>query len=295
MLLDQLRDDYVATNTAIRSQETKRLLRIATDKFAEYLGHEAHAGELTDRNIAAFVQWRRSLGRAETTIERESGKLLTLARHAASLALLPAPRLRIPKSRVDSPVAFLRHEVRSLFRAAAAYDSSVCGVPGDVFMLAVLNLIWDTGERIGALYALDRADIDGRWVTFRHRKNGGQVLVRRVSRSTARSLEKLLEASTGSKPFAATHRSNLYHHLDRLLVMAGIPVSRRHKFHCLRRSHASWLHRLGGDAQESLGHATQEITRRHYFDVRITHGRHAADVLFSPLGWWGRLRAACGF
>jgi integrase len=298
MQLDTLREDYVATNPAIRSPETKRLLRISTSRFAEFMGRPCVAADLTDRNLTAYMQHRRGMGIRESTLERETAKLLTLARYAALSGLIPPPRMRLRKAPADAPVALLRHEVRALWRAAASYEALIGGVPGSVYMPALLDVLWDTGERLGAVYVLTRGDIDlaGRWVTLRSRKGGGAVQVRRVRRATARSLGKLLEASAAPQPFAVFgHQSALYHHLNRLLVTAGISVDRRHKFHCLRRSHASWLYRAGGDATASLGHADQATTRRHYFDVRITGGRQPSELLFSPLGFWGRLRAACGF
>ena len=297
MRLDALREDYVATNPAIRSNETRRLLRISTSRFAEFLGRECDAADLTDRNLAAYMQHRRSMGIAETTLERETAKLLTLARYAALCGLTPPPRMRLVKSPLGAPVALLRHEVRALWKAAAGYQTAVGGVSGHLYMTALLDTLWDTGSRLGAVYAITRGDIDlaGRWVTLRTLKGGGAVQVRQVRRATAKSLAKLLAASAGPRPFAVFgHQSSLYHHLNKLLAVAGISVDRRHKFHCLRRSHASWLYRAGGDATQSLGHATEATTRKYYLDCRVIGGKQAVELLFNPTSLWGRVRQSCG-
>jgi integrase len=169
-------------------------------------------------------------------------------------------------------------------------------VPGNLVLTALLAVIWNTGERIGALCEVKRSDIDlrGRWVTITSRKNSGRTLVRRLSRSTIRELRRLLDASPHVKPFGYVHRGSLYHHLKKLLAEAGLPADRRHKFHCLRRSHASYLHAAGGDARESLDHADEKTTRDHYYDRRITRARDAIHWLFDPLGLWSRLLAAFG-
>lgn len=291
MQLDALLADYVATNPLIRSPETSRLLRVSTKHFQAFTSLGAHASELTDRNLVSYAQWRRNLGRSESTIEREVAKLLTLARYAAALGLLPAPRIRQVKARIETPVAFLRHEVRALFRAARHYQKPIRTVPGNVYMVALLDVIWDCGERVGALCHVTRADIDlrGRWLRITTRKQNGRTLVRRLSRRTVRSLSKLMAAHTSDRVFGVVDRTSLYGPLNEILIAAGLPTDRRHKFHALRRSHASYLHVAGGDARASLDHADEATTRRYYFDPRVVRAADASRLLFNPAGPLDRL------
>lgn len=118
--------------------------------------------------------------------------------------------------------------------------------------------------------------------------------IRRLRRETVRWLRRLLEQHDQAEVFAGLHRTTLYHHLNQILLAAGIPADRRHKFHCMRRSHASWLHRAGGDATASLGHSDPAITRKFYLDRRITDRWQAIDWLFSPLSWWDRVLSVLG-
>jgi integrase len=112
--------------------------------------------------------------------------------------------------------------------------------------------------------------------------------MRRLRRSTARSLRQLAEAGA-VKPFGFVHRGTLYHHLENLLRAAGLPTDRRHKFHCLRRTHASYLKRAGGDARESLDHQSDETTRRYYFDPRVCGAQNVLAFLFHPFSLFDRL------
>ena len=68
-----------------------------------------------------------------------------------------------------------------------------------------------------------------------------------------------------------------------LAVIQGLPSDRRHKFHAMRRTVASFYEAAGGNATELLGHSTRDVTRTHYLDPRVVgQGVNACDVLFRP-------------
>lgn len=303
MLLRLLIATYLSENPNIHSVHTERLLETSCKHFGTYLGREPAVADFTDRLVVGYMKHRQKLGRAPATVERETAKLMCLWRFAASCGFVAPARMRIEKVPVAEPIAFLKREVRLLFREARRYPSPIAGVSGAVMLTALLHVTWDTAERIGALCEVERNDIQivtswlgvsGAWITIRSRKNGGRQLVRKLRRSTAVALKRHLAQCDHKKPFGFVHRGTWYYHLARLLKQAGLPTSRRHKFHCLRRSHASYLHAAGGNAQESLDHADASTTQRHYFDSRITRTKHAIDKLFNPVGWWAWLAAFVG-
>ncbi len=293
MILHLLIVEYLAENPNVKSPHTERLIETSAKHFGTYLAREATVADLTDRNLTAFIRHRQKLGRAPATVEREAAKLMTLWRYAACCGFIQPPRIRIEKAPPGEPIAFLKREVRALFREAGRYDKKITTIDGAIMLVALLSVCFDTAERIGALCEVDRNDIQiasnwlfitGAWITIRSRKNGGRPIVRKLRRSTARALSKHLAACPHRRPFGFVHRGTLYYHLEGLLKRAGLPTSRRHKFHCLRRSHASYLHASGGNAQESLDHAEASTTRLHYFDPRITRRNHAINLLFNPFG-----------
>lgn len=289
-------DDYLATNTAIRSPHTERLIRTSIKHFAAFLDRIPEVCHFTDKQIAGYIQHRRKLGRAEATIEREVAKLMSLWRYAAAKGFAPPHTIRLKKAKVDTPVAFLKWEVRALFRAAKKYRATIGGAPGNIVMLSILGVCFDTAERIGALEQVEWSDVNlrGRWITIRSRKNGGRTLTRELRRSTAKQLRLLAECGV-SKPFGFVHRGTLYHHLENLLKAAGLPTDRRHKFHCLRRSHASYVKAAGGDARESLDHADEAMTRVRYYDPRILGAQNVLRFLFHPFSWWERMLGLFGW
>lgn len=303
MLLSDLCANYCAENPQVKSAETERLLRGAVNQFSLYLQRAAQVYDFKAATFTAFLRYRRQLGRAESTIEREASKLMTLWRFAASNGLIDPPRIRVDKAHVDTPVAFLRSELRSLFREAERYEPMIGGVSGNVFMPALLATIWDTAERIGAVCQIHRVEFDVMqqswwprrgWVTIRKRKRSGRTLVRPLRASTAKYLRKLLAATDAPHPFGVVDRTTLYSHMNKLLERAGLPTDRKHKFHCVRRSHASYLTRAGGDAQTSLDHSDPKLMRERYHDPRVTQVKHAIDFLFNPRGIRDRLLAFVG-
>lgn len=296
MQLADLCADYVANNERVQSPETRRLLRVVIRNFEKFLRREGVAADLTDEQIKHFGMARRAAGLALSTIDGELSKLMAIKRYAADRGLTPRPMLRIAKSQSPTPVAFLRWQIRRLWREAQRSKATIGGVPGSLYWPSLLDLLWDSGERIRAIYRLDRRDIDlrGRWVTFRERKGQGAVLVKRIRRKTAKQLRKLMQSNTEDRLFSVVCLGTIYHQYETLLTDAGLPTDRHSKFHCLRKSHASYLHLAGGDSRASLGHATEAVTIKHYHDVKITGSKQAIDYLFSPFCWWDRLLALVG-
>lgn len=255
---------------------------------------------LADANLVAYVSWRISNGIAKYTAEREAAKLFALWRVAAKppRCWIAPPSVKLPRSKVAPAKAFLKQQLRTLFRDAHQTQRVVGGLPGSIYWPACLGCIWDTSERINAVHNLHRSDIEivrvwrftwKGYVTFRNRKGDGDDAVRVVRRSTAKALATLLELSDAECPFAIVKIGTIYKAYNKILADAGLPTDRWSKFHRLRKSHASYLKRAGGDAAESLGHSSEAVTRRHYYDPRITGQKPAAAYLFNPLGLGSRI------
>jgi integrase len=297
MLLSDLLRAYVAATVTIRSIRTEKLFATVIKHYSEFLTRAAVVDDFSDTNLAAFMRHRRALGRADATVENEAIKLMVLWRWAAARRLCEPPGIRIERRRPETPHALLKHQIRALFRAASRATGSIGGKPRNMFFPALLGAVWDTAERISAVTAVERSDIDlrSREITYRVRKGRGRTITKPISRSTARAIRQWLEVCSDNRPFAVVGLTSIYYHLDRILVDAGIPPEKRNKFHALRKSHASYLHRAGGDATEALDHADGRVTRLYYLDPRVTTRRPALSLLFSPLSLWQRLLAFVGW
>lgn len=292
MLLRTLLRTYLARNLRIESEATKRLYTYTTDAFAAFLGRESTTEDFTDDNLAEFVQHRRQ-SRSVHTVDREAGRLLTLWRFASRLGHCQWPTIQVKRHAPPLPEAWLEHEVKAIFAAAAGYPEQIKGCQGSTFFLALLGVFWETGERMLPVVELRRSDVDirGCTVRLRGRKGGAQDTVRAISKETAKDLAALMAMHKHPLAFAGAHRTTLYYHLPKLLILAGLPFDRRSKFHRLRRSHASHLAARGGDATSSLGHSSDAVTRKSYLDPRVIGRESVVARLFDPRPrkrrWWG--------
>lgn len=70
-----------------------------------------------------------------------------------------------------------------------------------------------------------------------------------------------------------------YLHYAKLLGRAGLPTTRRFKPQCLRRTFASYLERVGGDATAALQHSSRKVTQQSYLDPRVCGSVDHADVV----------------
>ena len=276
------------------SDNTRRLHLITLDKFDRFLGRDALLDDLTDDTVADFVWWiHKTEGRSERTANRCRDNLLAQWRYYARKAIVPkwpdvAP-LREPQR---IPIAWTRDELRKLFGAIDALSGSVERVPASVWWHSLHAVLWDCGERIGAAMQLDwrTVDLAGRYVTFRAetRKGKARDVIHRIHPTTAALLERNRVAQ-GNPPQGrvwpwAKCVPSLYIDYRKILTAAGLPHDRMRKFHCMRRSAASYLEAAGGNATDFLDHADRRTTKKSYLDLRITGeaGTAVCDVLPRP-------------
>lgn len=282
------------TVTAVTSG-TKRLHLITLTHLERYLERPAIVGDLCDLTYARYVEYRKPKVQHET-LRGECNKLLALWRWCAggNRRWIDAPEVKAPLPNFRLPKALEREQLERLWKVAAIYPRLVGTLPGNIVMLALLYVLWDSSERIGACHKIQRDNIDLKrgfiMVEPESRKGGRQGRLYKIRPATAKALNRLLAIYDGPLPFAECSLTNLYKHFPYLRAEAGLP--RWVTFHTLRKSHASHLVAGGGDARLSLGHSSDVITNRHYLDPKITgKGNQPCDILFDPgqQSWWKRV------
>lgn len=184
------------------------------------------------------------------------------------------------------PTAWLPGELSRLWAACSLQMGTIGGRPAGEWWLGLHSLLYDTGERIGAVMQLTWADVDldSRWVTFRAstRKGKRRPNQKQLHPETITLLGPWLSDHSGRVfPWGLT-MERLWQKYDRVLLDAGLPADRWHKFHAMRRTHASFFEAAGGDATKSLGHSSRAVTVQSYLDPRIVVEQQACDVLFRP-------------
>lgn len=253
-----------------RSLNTSRLYGCTIRAFARWLKYEPTLDDLTDLTISRFLEHRACL-RSPYTAEKERTQLLALWRFAADRGLLkdrpcvpPAP---LPER---APHAWTVEQLQALWRSAAATRGFIGDVPAAVWWTALIGVLWESAERIGAVMACEPHDFAAPYLTVRaeHRKGGKRDRVYRLSPETCDAVAR----ARGKRRLFEWPQNRLYlwtKYRD-VVARAGLGRGRQLSFHQLRRSAASHYAALGGDAVKLLDHSSPRITNRWYLDKRLT-------------------------
>lgn len=255
-----------------RSQNTTRLYHCTIRAFGRWLGTEPTLDDLTDLTLARYLDARAAV-RSPFTAEKERTQLLALWRLACDRGVM-RDRPCVPPTPLPDrePMAWSIEQMQGLMRAAAATRGDVGGVPAGVWFSALVSVLWESAERIGAMLAVQRADLNPPHLLVRaeHRKGGKRD---RVYRLSPRATELLLAAHAPGRPellFWPGCRTYLWRRYADVVARAGLGRGRHLGFHQLRRSAASHFAALGGDASKLLDHSSPRITQRWYLDRRMT-------------------------
>jgi integrase len=178
------------------------------------------------------------------------------------------------------PRAWTLDELGGIYRAAAATRGYIGSVPAGVWFSALVSVLWESAERIGAVMECTPDDFAPPHLHVRaeYRKGGKRDRVYKLSSRTcdlltqARGKHRLLEWPKS--------RTLLWKHYADVVARAGLGRGRSLSFHALRRSAASHYASRGGDPVQLLDHSSPRITHRWYLDRRMTDtGPAPCDIL----------------
>lgn len=286
-LLEQVcHDHYFVLNRAIRHDETKRQYTYAIKDFGACLRHQPVVSDLHDDNIARLMSYLDSQHLAARTINERRGRLHALWTWLCKRGVLDQwpTTIKLPEP-VRCPMAWREDEIRALFNAAATVRGNYNGVPKWLWWTCLLGVMWDSGERIGALMQVrwEHIDADGRWmyVPAELRKGGRRDMTYRLAPETVASLTLLRRHGTELVFHWPRNRTYLWAAFGEIIKAAGLPVVNRQKFHRMRRSVATHFKGRGGDPTSQMGHSSAAVTGK-YIDPRLYPTAQPCDVLFRP-------------
>jgi integrase/recombinase XerC len=247
----------------------------------DLLEHAARLGhrELGTIDIAVLRSWlakQQTLGKARTTLARRAtaARVFTGWAHRSGRADLNAAALLVtPRTRRSLPGALRRDEARSLLDAAAARADD--GSPIALRDVAVLELLYATGIRVGELTGLDVDDLDLERRLVRVFGKGRKERAVPFGRPAGRALEawlargrpSLVAPASGAAVFLGSRGARLGQRSVRRTVharLADVPGAPDLGPHGLRHSAATHLLEGGADlrsVQELLGHASLATTQ----------------------------------
>lgn len=263
-----------------RSANTTRLYGCTIRAFGRWLQYEPTVDDLTDLTLARYLD-HRAATHSPYTAEKERTQLCSLWRFAADRGIVTT-RPEVPPAPLPDriPRAWTLGELAAIHRAAVATRGRVGDVPAGIWYPALVSVLWETAERIGAVLACRPGDFDGASLHVRaeYRKGGKRDRLYRLSSRTAglvtqaRGRQFLLEWPMS--------RTLLWKRYADVVARAGLGRGRHLSFHALRRSSASHYAALGGDPVQLLDHSSPRITHRWYLDRRLTdRGPAPCDLL----------------
>ena len=271
MTLQQLFDNfYRPLRLRGRSANTSRLYGCTIRSFWKWLGHEPTISDLNDLTISRFLEYRGSI-RSPYTAEKERTQLVSLWRFAADRNLV-TDRPCVPPAPLPDriPEAWSIDQLRALMQAACSTPGRIGSIPAGVWYPALITVLWETAERIGAILLCQPADFAPPFLHVRaeYRKGGKRD---RAYRLSPVACDLVTRACGANRVFEwVGSREYLWTKYKDVVKRAGLPTGRKCGFHQLRRSAASHFTSLGGDAVKLLDHSSPRITNRWYLDRRLT-------------------------
>ncbi|WP_298759408.1 tyrosine recombinase XerC, partial [uncultured Nocardioides sp.] len=239
-------------------------------EHARRLGHD-DLSTLELRTLRSWLAQQQSLGRSRTTVARRATAARVFTAWLARTGRLPADpgaSLASPKAHRVLPPVLRRDEAESLVRAAA--DHADDGSPVGLRDVAVLELLYATGIRVGELCGLDVDDIDTERHVIRVLGKGRKERTVPFGRPADLALRlwlrrgrpHLVAEHSGPALFLGARGGRLDPRAVRTLVhrrIAEVPGAPDIGPHGLRHTAATHLLEGGADlrsVQELLGHAS---------------------------------------
>ncbi len=242
---------------------------------AAALGHTG-VGSLDLRTLRSWLAKQQTLGKARSTMARRATAVRVFTAWALRSGRAdtdPGAALGVPKAHKSLPAALSAGEARALLEAAAVRADD--GSPVGLRDVAILEMLYATGIRVGELCGLDIDDVDRARRVVRVLGKGRKERTVPYGLPADRALERWLEegrpqlfaAGAGAALFLGARGARMDQRAVRTLVharLADVPEAPDIGPHGLRHTAATHLLEGGADlrtVQELLGHASLSTTQ----------------------------------
>lgn len=271
-----------------KSHDTVRLYHQLIDRLTEFLCRPATLADLNDDTACAFLAKRLAEKLSPYTVARERSSLMSLANFAARkryiAEFLDVPQIKCPELR---PEAYGMEQLRALLASCDAARGFVGKCPARLWWNAIHYFWLWTGERTKAtlLFEWSMLDLDTGWCCLPGtiRKGGikpASYHLPPVVLDRIKQLCGLTERFVFAVPWKGLHTSGaFYYRYSTILKRAGLPTNRKWKPQKLRRTFASYLEAMGGDATDALQHSSRRVTKASYLDPTIAVRQSASQVV----------------
>lgn len=278
---------YLTENPRITSDATISHYGRAFKLFGQCIGGVARLEDLTDFNVGKFLRWLVDERKVKAVSANGYAKQLKaiwnwaakrrLVEHFPTVGKLPQPEV--------TPKAWTRKQLEDLLYACKQTRGLILGIRASDWLLAFHLVQWDSGERTGAMLALEwkMLDVESGHLTVPAsiRKGRQKAMSYRLKGCTLESLrairkpERDLVFPTGRKG------EWFYRYYKDLVKRAGLPYERwKSGPQKMRRTFASFIKAAGGDPTRALRHSTTRVTDDSYLDPAIADPEPPNTLLF---------------
>jgi integrase len=275
--LEQIfKDDYLPERTAISSPNTVKQYARCLHLFSVFLGRPGEPSDLTDRCVGTFLRHLVEVTgvRARTAngyVKQLKAMWNWLAKKRVVDRFPTVDKLKEPE---PTPMAWSREDLNKFMAACDEQVGMIAGVLANHWWVAFHRVLWDSGERTGAMFALkwDWLDLKSGHLSVpgEFRKGRQKSMVYKLKSSTLDALRRIRKPDR-ELIFANDHLSMFYHRYRQILKDAGLPyVPHKSGPQKWRRSFASHIEAAGGNATRALKHRDRRVTEDSYLDPKIT-------------------------
>jgi integrase/recombinase XerC len=266
---------------AIERDLTAHTVRAYLTDVAGLLDHTARLGgstvaDLDLRTLRSWLAKQQTMGRSRTTIARRATAARVFTAWLARTGRIPTDvgaSLGSPKAHQTLPPVLRADEAADLIHAATEHAGD--GSPTGLRDVAMLELLYATGIRVGELVGLDVDDVDRERNVVRVLGKGRKERTVPFGRPAARALDfwlrqgrpALVVDGAGAALFLGTRGRRIDQRAVRTMVhrrIAEVPGAPDLGPHGLRHTAATHLLEGGADlrsVQELLGHASLATTQ----------------------------------
>ncbi len=269
------------------SSGTSRHYRIKLEQFGESLGRTATIEDLTELNLARYMQWLSDRKRTPATVNKARAQLVALWNFCAKRRLVDKfPDMPKMAEYRRVPTTWTPAEVGRILAECRKQQGTIADCPAALWWEGLILTVYDTGLRIGALLQTSAKNLN----VATHR-----LLVNAENQKQKADQDFLLHDDTMAVlaklpanrellfPWDEA-RTNLWGRFANILKAAGLPAGRRDKFHKIRRTAATMAEAsMGpGTATRLLGHSGPAVTEL-YLDRSRLPGNDIANRIPRPV------------
>lgn len=273
MLWEFLHQVYIPSRIEISDGQVAQI-EVTIRQIERFAERPIALDGLTEDLIRRFMADFRRTRAAETTNNKRR-HLLALWRCAYEEELLDRPprarKVRKLRAPPKIPIAWTAAEFGIVLQAAKASTRPIAGLPSAAWWESLLLVMYDTGERRGAMLKTFTEDLDFAdcSVIFRHTKTGRPRYCQ-LRQQTMEACRRFRDPNRELMwPWPKTPEA-LEKRFRVILKRSGVKFGARHGglFHKIRRTSGTLVEANGGDGAKHLGN-TRKVFEDHYRDPRF--------------------------